>query len=84
MLLAASAGSTASRSGVPRLMLLMTDGKQNGVFGGDRQAISTASAVKQAGVMVVSVGFGGVDPFAVGHSWWLVHQQGQDAEAESR
>ena len=29
-------------------------------------------------------GFGGVEPFAVGHSRRWVHQQGQDAEAESR
>ena len=28
--------------------------------------------------------FGSVEPFAVGHSWRLVHQQGQNAEAESR
>ena len=29
-------------------------------------------------------GFSGVEPLTVGHPWCLVHQQGQDAEAESR
>ncbi|QNI61367.1 hypothetical protein SynTAK9802_01069 [Synechococcus sp. TAK9802] len=33
---------------------------------------------------LLGFGFGAIEPLPVGHSWQLVHQQGQYAEAKSR
>ena len=48
----------AARPGVPRTLLLLTDGVQT-VDGDDSTAIAQAGVVKAAGVSVVAVGFGG-------------------------
>ena len=49
---------TAARAGVPSTILLLTDGVQT-VDGNDQTAIAQAAVVKNAGVSIVSVGFGG-------------------------
>ena len=46
-----------SRAGVPRAMLLLTDGVQT-ADGDDSDAIAEASVVKAAGVQLIAVGFG--------------------------
>ena len=49
---------TAARADVPSTILLLTDGVQT-VDGNDQTAIAQAAVVKNAGVSIVSVGFGG-------------------------
>ena len=49
-----------ARADVPRTLLLLTDGVQT-VDGNDDTAIAKAAAVKQDGVSIVAVGFGGAN-----------------------
>merc|ERR1711938_284656 len=49
-----------ARADVPRTILLLTDGVQT-VDGNDDTAIAKAAAVKQEGVSIVAVGFGGAN-----------------------
>ena len=51
----------AAYGNVQQWILILTDGEQNRQYGGDQGAISTAETVKNAGVTVVAVGFGGSD-----------------------
>ena len=51
---------SAARLGVPVTMLVLTDGVQT-VDGNDDTAIAKAAAVKQDGVSIVAVGFGGAN-----------------------
>ena len=48
-----------ARAGVPKVMILMSDGVQT-VGGDDNTAIGSATLVKNAGTKILAVGFGGV------------------------
>ena len=43
------------------MILLLTDGEQSSSFGGDNAAITTAGTVKDSGITLMAVGFGGSD-----------------------
>ena len=49
------------RAGVPRVIMILTDGRQNDYLGGDAAAIQTAVGVKAAGIQIYSLGFGTAD-----------------------
>jgi len=50
---------TGARTGVPKVLILMSDGVQT-VGGNDNTAISAATTAKNAGTKIIAVGFGGV------------------------
>jgi uncharacterized protein YegL len=46
------------RAGVPRVVMVLTDGKQSDSFGGDAHAIATSDSLKASGITVFAIGFG--------------------------
>ena len=50
--------SASTRAGVPRMVMIVTDGIQDNEFGGDSAAIAQSSKLKESGVTVFAIGFG--------------------------
>ena len=49
-----------SSSGLPRVIVLLSDGEQSANYGGSSTAITTATSVKSAGISIFAIGFGTV------------------------